>query len=153
MSGNERNSSSTKSTNDERVVFKTRKFFKPLIMVGRISKRQNEKIHEISFEFWTEKIWNWIFLPWIINISRIVANSTERRTAVISVGLLQTFFFSFQSVYCEKSSRVRYSFFTAETLMYFTLNGSFSIKWWSEDKTQAEVINCEKRWGKSSNQL
>lgn len=39
ISGNERYSSSTKSTNDERVVFKTRKFFNPLMMVGCISEK------------------------------------------------------------------------------------------------------------------
>lgn len=47
MSGNERYSSSTKSTNDERVVFKTRKFFKPLIIVGRIS--ETGKIFKMLF--------------------------------------------------------------------------------------------------------
>lgn len=52
ISGNERYSSSTKSTNDERVVFKTRKSFRPLITVGRISDAhikiwKNEKEEEI----------------------------------------------------------------------------------------------------------
>lgn len=42
MSGNERYSSSTKSTNDDLVVFKTRSSFKPLITAGRTSE-QNER--------------------------------------------------------------------------------------------------------------
>lgn len=47
ISGNERYSSSTKSTNDDRVVFNTRKFFNPLIIVGRKSKWiDKEKINK-----------------------------------------------------------------------------------------------------------
>lgn len=40
ISGKERYSSSTKSTNEERVVFSTRKSFNPLIIVGRISTQK-----------------------------------------------------------------------------------------------------------------
>lgn len=50
ISGNERYSSSTKSTNDERVVFRTRKFFNPLMIVGFISGkskgRKRTKIYQ-----------------------------------------------------------------------------------------------------------
>lgn len=42
MSGSERYSSSTKSTNDERVVFSTLMFFSPLIIVGRKSEMKEK---------------------------------------------------------------------------------------------------------------
>lgn len=78
MSGNDRNSSLTKSTKDERVVFKTRKFFSPEIIVGCISAWRDDKQSDRKGEMDREKEGDrWILMKGKLTQVELVINVGE----------------------------------------------------------------------------